>query len=181
MRYLIHLVAFACLVGAVGDHHPVTAPEYSIKAVFLYNLIKYTEWPSLPARADPTGAIVLAVIGDDPFGNTLDQAVQDRTVRGRHIVVARFAGAKDIKPCHVAFVSGSDSARLTELIHILTAQSVLVVGDSKETARAGAAVNFFMEQGKLRFDVNSPSTQRSHIALSSQLLKLARRVVESGN
>ncbi|MCX6630788.1 MAG: YfiR family protein [Candidatus Solibacter sp.] len=178
MLLLVPVFAWSCGMCAVAEIRPAAAPEYAIKAVFLYNLVKYTDWPPASPLSDPSAPIVLAVIGDDPFGAALDEAVRDRTVRGRPIVIVRTSDLKALKSVHVAFICASESGRAGELVSSLAVRSVLTVGDTESTARAGAAVNFIMVQGKVRFDVNQAAAKRRNIELSSQLLKLARRVLE---
>ncbi|MEO8372240.1 MAG: YfiR family protein [Candidatus Solibacter sp.] len=158
------------------------AGEYAIKAVFLYNLVKYTDWPPASSLSATDLPIVVAVVGDDPFSHSLDEAVKDRTVRGRPIQIVRTNDPRSITNLHVAFLNTSgDSARVNELVQSLTARSVLTVGDSDRTAQAGVAVNFVMVQGKVRFDINQNAAKRCKIELSSQLLKLARHVMEAEN
>jgi hypothetical protein len=96
VRSLIAIQAFAWGSGICGAAEPraTTAPEYAIKAVFLYNLVKYADWPPASPLSDPSKPIVLAVIGDDPSGAALDEAVRDRTVRGRAIVIVRTSDLK---------------------------------------------------------------------------------------
>jgi len=182
LRWLAMLLILVCgpETRAGAEFRDAVAGEYAIKAVFLYNLVKYTDWPPASSLSAPELPIVLAVVGDDPFGRSLDEAVKDRTVRGRQIQVVRTNDPKSIKNLHVAFLSTSgDSGRAIELIQGLTARSVLTVGDSDRTAHAGVAVNFVMVQGKVRFDINQNSAKRCKIELSSQLLKLARHVTEA--
>ena len=171
------MTVWVCL-GAGMEAVTVTAPEYAIKAVFLYNLLKHTEWPPESALSDPSRPVVLAVIGEDPFGAALDKAVRGRTVRSRRIVVIRSSEVQTLKSAHVAFISASASGRAVELVNALSALSVLTVGDSVATASAGVAVNFIMVEGRVRLDVNQGAARSRHIELSSQLLKLARRVLE---
>ena len=159
----------------------VTAPEYAIKAVFLYNLIKYADWPPQSPQSDPGKPLVIAVIGEDPFGSALDDVVRDRTVRGRQVVVLRTSDLKAILAAHLAFVSASESGRAREIVGVLSSRSILTVGDTESTARAGAAVNLVMLQGKVRFDVNQSAARRCNVTLSSQLLKLARQILEPGS
>lgn len=179
---LLLILAYSQETRAEAEFRQAEAGEYAIKAVFLYNLVKYTDWPPASPLSAPDLPIVLAVVGDDPFGRSLDEAVKDRTVRGRQIQVVRTSDPRSLKNLHVAFLNTSgDSARTLELVHALAARSVLTVGDSDRTANAGVAVNFVMVQGKVRFDINQNAAKHRNIELSSQLLKLARRVMEAGN
>jgi hypothetical protein len=182
----MRILAIFWIMGCCGRTYAepprtVTAPEYAIKAVFLYNLIKYADWPPQSPQSDSGRPLVIAVIGEDPFGIALDEAVRDRTVRGRPVVILRTSDLKAIRAVHLAFVSASESGRAREIVGVLTALSVLTVGDSESTARAGAAVNLVMVQDKVRFDVNQSATRRCNVALSSQLLKLARHILEPGS
>ncbi len=153
-----------------------SAPEYAIKAVFLYNLLKYVDWPKGSPLSDSTKPMILAIIGEDPFGSTLDESVRDRTIRGRPVVVIRVPDLKNTQPVHAAFISASESWRAGNLVRNLAERSVLTVGDSQATARAGVAINFVMLQGKVRFDVNQATARRSGVELSSHFLKLARHI-----
>lgn len=57
-------------------------------------------------------------------------------------------------------------------------QPVLTVGDSSGFAEAGGMIGFLLQDNRVRFDVNLPSAQRSKLRVSSNLLRVARRVLE---
>lgn len=172
------LASIGVFLGAASPMAEV-APEYAIKAVFLYNLLKYADWPPGSPLSDPSKPVVLAVVGDDPFGALIDEAVRDRTVRGRPIVVVRAPDLKSIKSVHVAFICASEAARANQLVRVLAERSALTVGDTSGAAHGGVVVNFVMVQGRVRFDVNQTAAKRSGIDLSSHFLKLARHISET--
>ena len=60
--------------------------EYQIKAAYLFNFLKFVEFPE-DAFADPLAPIVIGVVGDDPFGSSLPQVVVGKTVQGRALTV----------------------------------------------------------------------------------------------
>jgi hypothetical protein len=184
LRWLAVTIAIALGLQncAQAEYLRPVADEYAIKAVFLYNLVKYAEWPPRSPLSAPELPIVLAIVGEDPFGRALDEAVKDRTVRGRQIQVVRTSDPTGLKNLHMAFISAEcNPARIVELVQALAARSVLTVGDTERTAKAGVAVNFVMMQGKVRFDIDQRAARGKRIELSSQLLKLARRVLEAEN
>ena len=43
------------------------APEYAVKAAYLYNFAKFTEWSNM----DKLGSLTVCVYGRDPFGGSL--------------------------------------------------------------------------------------------------------------
>jgi hypothetical protein len=155
------------------------APEYRIKAAFLYNFTLYTEWPpNAFERAD--SPILLAVAGEDPFGLQLDSAVRGKTVQGRSIEVRRYERAADVPPCHLVFLSDSQARNLPQLLRRLEASPLLTVGETEDFIRAGGVIRFFVEENKVRFEVNVDAALRAHVKFSSKLLSLARIARDAG-
>ncbi len=154
---------------------PPKAPEYRIKAAFLYNFTLYTEWPPDSfAKAD--SPIVLAIAGEDPFGDELDAAVRGKTVRGRAIEVHRYSAASDALPCHLLFLSNAQARNLPQILRRTEEPLPLTVGESEDFTRAGGAIRFFIEGNKVRFEVNIDALARARVKISSKLLSLAKVV-----
>ena len=47
--------------------------EYTVKAVYLERFTRFVEWPEGAAIEDTTESFVIAVLGEHPFGDTLDE------------------------------------------------------------------------------------------------------------
>jgi len=155
-----------------------SAPEYRIKAAFLYNFTLYTEWPSTSfAKAD--SPIIVAVLGDDPFGAELEAAVRGKTVRGRPIEVRRYGQPEDVEPSHILFFSNSLAKHVPQLLRKFANVPSLTVGETEDFTRSGGVIRFFVDENKIRFEVNTDAAQRARLKLSSKLLHLARIVRES--
>ena len=146
--------------------------EKSVKSTYLFKLADYVTWPD-GAFATPEQPFVIGVLGDDPFGSALDEAVRGRTALGRPIVVRRVALAAEVSPSHVnvLFIAPSESARAGEIATALEGSGVLTVGES--AARSGAAVEFVMVDGKVRFATDAQVARRQNVKLGSKLLSLA--------
>lgn len=174
----ILVVAAALPVGAgvAAAAAPPDGPtEYEVKAAFLYNFARFVEWP---ARAFPDAAapVVIGIVGDDPFGDALDKAVSGRTVHNRPIVVKRLSESDDLKGCHVLFVAASDERRRLAVLSRVEAASVLTVGEVGGFSRAGGIIGFYLDQQKVRFEINVRAAERAGLSISSLLLSLARIV-----
>src|SRR5690349_4141682 len=78
--------------------------EYTIKAGCLYKFVQFVNWPD-GAFQDKASPIVIGVLGDDPFRDTLDKIVRDREVEGRKVVVRRYRDAAQAREAHVLFVN----------------------------------------------------------------------------
>lgn len=147
-------------------------PEYSVKALFLYNFIKFTEWPQLGSRE-----VVLCLAGPDPFGEALD-AIDGRTAHGSRVRVRRDVKIEEAKECHLLFVNEPDRPRLLRIFRQLEGTSVLTVGETEGFAGSGGMIELQIEDNRVQFEVNIKTVQRGHIKISAQLLKLARKVLE---
>lgn len=167
------VVALAAAWPAHGAER--VAGEYEIKAAFLYSVAQYIEWPA-DAVAEPGDAFVIGVLGDDPFGDALDDIARDRTIQGKRIVVRRFATVEEYTPCHVLFVARSALEDLPALLKRLEGSHVLLAGDTEGLVQRGIVLNFFIEKSKVRFEINVDAATRMALKISSKLLRLAKIV-----
>jgi hypothetical protein len=151
------------------------AKEYQIKAAFLYNFVKYVEWPARRFAAEDS-PIVIGILGANPFGEVLAGIVKNRKVNGRSIEVKVVSTAADAATVHALFVGIHQDGRLAAMIGPLRDAAVLTVGESRAFIAAGGVIAFVFEGDKVRFEVNLPSAQESDLKISAQLLKLASAV-----
>lgn len=147
-------------------------PEYQIKAVFLFNFTLFTQWPA-EAFADDTAPIVLGVVGDDPLGSYLDEAVRGEKVDKRPVLVRRARHLENLPPCHLLFVSQSEAARLPQVLAQIRGRPTLTVSEIEGFAQQGGMIQFLREGGKVRLRINPASAKASGLTLSSTLLRSA--------
>jgi len=153
----------------------VVSHEYPLKAVFLLNFARFTGWPTnVFERAD--SPLVIDVLGTDPFGPLLDDAVRGETVDGRKFVVERCRHLEDIKTCHILFISQSEAPRLGKIIAALKERPILTVSDIESSAYRGFCVRFITEDNKIRLRINLDSLKMAGLTMSSQVLRLAEIV-----
>ena len=86
------------------------AGEYQVKAVFLFRFAQFVEWPP-EAFSDAQAPIVIGVLGEDPFGGFLDEAVAGERVNRRPLEVRRYRRMDEIGGCHILFIAESEEAR----------------------------------------------------------------------
>jgi hypothetical protein len=147
--------------------------EYQVKAAFLLNFTRFIEWPS-EAFENARSPLAICILGDDPFGDTLNQLVKGETVNGRKLVVQRIRRAPPPKSCQVLFVSTSEK----DLPKILTGlgPGVLSVGEADGFLRDGGMIAFVIENRRVRFDINQSAAANASLTMSARLLNVARSV-----
>jgi hypothetical protein len=151
-----------------------TSPEYPIKAAYIYNFALFVEWPK-DAFEREDSPLVIGIAGDDPFGPSIDQALSGKKVKGRALVIKRLVPGQIPKPCHILFVSASESQRMGEL-EFLKGSSVLTIGETPSFAKRWGVIGFLVEDNRVRFEINLEAARRAHLEISSRLLSLARLV-----
>jgi hypothetical protein len=146
--------------------------EYEIKAAFLYNFAKFVEWPPT-AFSDPKQPLGVCVFGRDPFGHALEDALFGKSIGNHPVILGRARQLPDLAGCQVVFVSATESPRLTEIVGGLRGHNALLVGETEGFASAGGAIQFVLDQNRVRFAINPDAVDRAGLKISSKLLALA--------
>ncbi len=151
---------------------PPNLPEYVVKAGFLYNFAKYVEWPS-DAFEQPDTPIAIGIVGKDPFGDDLEKALKNKTVRNRRFTIARFPRTADIRRCHILFVTREEKEHVGEILSLIREWPVLTVGEEPEFSRSGGTTNILIEKEKPKLEVNPEAAERAKLTINAKLLKVA--------
>jgi hypothetical protein len=168
--------AFLAIVLAVTftlSAQTASDSEYRIKAVFLFNFVQFVEWP-LHAFANDQEPLSLCVVGNDPFGETLDQVVAGESAQNRSLVVRRPDRNGDLGSCHLLYVSRSEQSRLGEVLKSVGTAPVLTVSDIEHFVANGGTIGFYLDRKRVRFEISPTHAQRRGLKMSSQLLGLGR-------
>lgn len=151
--------------------------EYEVKAAFIYNFIKFIEWPDELPKNRPV-PINLYVLGYDPFGKALG-SLQGKQIRGRTINIKRAGSPKGLINCHILFISSSEKQHIPEILRSIKGLNTLTISDTAGFAKKGIIVNFYTEGEKVRFEINLDAAKRANLTISSKLLGLAKIVRDS--
>ena len=165
-----------CLAGALaataGSAGAQAQGEAALKVRITLSMTRFTQWPGgAGAGAD---SLRLCVAQRDPAIAQAFGEVDGQMVNGRRIQVTR---AAPMAGCNVLFVHAS-ADRPAELIRAGGGSGALVIGDAEGTLAHGGMVELVAVNDALRFDVNMVAVRQAQLALSSQVLKLARQVRE---
>jgi hypothetical protein len=166
------LLGVGARAGAADEYR---ADEYRIKAAFLYNFAKFIEWP-VQAFKSPSDPIVIGVLGKNPFGDALAEAVSGKTLGGRAFQVREVTDAQQAAACQIVFVSSSERKRLGPLFSRIGNASVLTVGETDNFASEGGIINFKIDAGIVRLQINVEAARKQQLRISAKLLSLAEIV-----
>lgn len=176
-RLVVGVLILASVRNAYSEAMPrEVAPEYLIKAAYLYQFLQYVTWPtdSFPSRDSP---IVIGILGQDPFGEAIDRVVEGRRAMGRSIEVRRVTLEEAAAGCHVVFMAREERALLSHWLRRLRTKPILAVTESPWALSDGATINFVMEKRTLRYEVNLESAVESRLEIATPMLVSARRLL----
>lgn len=144
--------------------------ESALKAAFLYNFAKFTEWPR--QRPDADGGPLIICVGQNSRLKPAIDELQGKKVGAREVQPMILAESGNAAACHVLFVDNSLPPRLrrqaeSDLFGVLT------VSDLPDFARTGGDIGFFFTNNQLRFQINLDAARRRGLGFSSKLLRLA--------
>ncbi len=151
------------------------APEMRLKAAILFNFAKYVEWPASSFKG-PAAPLTFGILGDDPFGNEFDAVIAGRTIHGRPVAVKRGRSLGDLTDCHVLYLNISERERLASALLSVNGRPILTVGESSGFLMQGGMIRLFVDESRVRFEVNLQASNRGGLKLSSQMLQLAKSI-----
>jgi hypothetical protein len=127
--------------------------EYQVKAAFLFNFAKFVEWPA-QAFKSAGSPIEICVLGPNPFGFTLANAVEGKVVGNRKFVVRDVRDAQQANECHIVFVSAAAWIRSQAHLGEIKKCCVLTVGESEDFIAGGGMINLRLENARVRVVIN---------------------------
>jgi len=171
------LLACALTIAAVIEittasaqpSRPVTQAD--LEAVYLYNFGKFVTWPAQqPPASAPFG---ICTLGNAEFRGALDALATTETVQGRKIAVKHLTSIEAVDGCHILFLARSEAAQLAKDLNAVRAKPILTVSDVSAFLDHGGMVQFVVQDKRVRFAVNLQPALQAHLAVSSELLKVA--------
>ena len=177
LRVVVALIIGVALSGgqAVALAQKASVGEYELKAVFLFNFVKFVKWPP-KAFPDAKAALTIGILGDDPFAGTLERTIHGETVGGRVLRMHRSPRIEELRTCQIIFVSKSERSRVNELVAALRGAAVLTVGESEQFSHQGGVITLLMQKGRVGFEINVAAGRRAGLEISSKLLRLGKIV-----
>ncbi len=185
LRHKLNLSAALVFALVVTDMRPATgfetAPEYRLKAVYVYNFIKFVTWPQ--SSQSSKRAFVVCVVGDNPFGDELQfvqgKAVKDKVVQvdsRRELVHDPDHSLDLLRDCQMAFISRSERGRLHTILGALHGKPILTVSDIDGFVADNGMIGFSIRAHQVRININLRETRAAGLSVSSKLLEVANVV-----
>ncbi len=161
-------------IGAGADQ-PTHADR--LKAAFLYNFVKFTDWPD-EAFANSDTPLKLCTFGAEGLHSALHR-VQGKKVKSRILTTQHPASAGELDECHLIFFGATEWPELEKMIKHMNHRPVLTVSEVPGFTRLGGIINLKTVSGKLQIEINVTGAEQAGLRFSSKLLRLSNVVRSS--
>jgi len=183
---LIVLISLALLPSSNLLSAQSKPSEYSVKAAYLLNFGKFMRVS--PGAVTSPNSFNICIVGEDPFGSSLDSITAGEQIDGRPVRVVRLEkpdldkpnlDKPDSRQCAIAYLSPSEEKRMDQDLAAFKDSDTLTVSDAPDFLKRGGMIQLLLVSNHIRFSVNLDPVRRTHLNLSSELLRVAASV--SGN
>ncbi len=149
-----------------------SSSEQVLTVAFLYNFLKYAEWP----EGSVNGEITLCVTDSAAFGDELD-AISGRSAQNKIVRIKRIELGESPRECQLLFLSREEKpVRIFEWLKNTANSPILMVSNMSKFLDMGGMIVLIDDSDRLQFAVNLDRVKPSGLKLSAQLLKIARDV-----
>lgn len=149
------------------------AGETHLQTAFIYQFTNYIEWPAEKLAGSD---FVICVAEDSPLVQDLKDLAKTKTIKGKPLRICTSSDIKELRKSQIVIVNAGSGSQLAEISHALKGSSALVVSFGSGLAGKGATISFFLDDGRLRFEICRAAAEKEHLQIGAQLLKLAKLV-----
>jgi hypothetical protein len=171
---LAPLISIAGACGASAQSNPTS--EYQVKAAFLFHFAQFVDWPP-EAFKDAASPLTYCTAGEDPFHGALEASLNGKMIGARPVRVIHFRQVQEIQGCQIVFLGTPEKKLMSAMLGNLRASPILTVGESEGFVQGGGMIGFFLEDNKVRFDINLDAAEHAKLKISARLLALAKTVI----
>jgi hypothetical protein len=163
------LVALLLATASVAVAEPDSEPQ--LEAAYLVNFMKYVEWP-----ASNRSTATICLFGRDTLGPFLSSH-EGRLIGGRELRIRRISSPDDMPNCQLVYIPDVEEARIGAVLRWTQGMPILAASNAEGFARSGGGIELLRSGGRVQFIVNADTLSRHGLTPSSQMMRLANRVI----
>jgi len=181
IRLLILSLTVIFLTSTLPIERQGSLNEVHLKAVFIFNFTQFVEWPA-KSFSDADAPLIINVLGDTDLSSYLKKVVNGESKGNHQIVVSDLEtidGLDGPNRGHILYVGKERSREFEKSITMAKANGILTVSDLPDFASKGGMIRFYLENGKMRIQINLKTAKAAELSISSKLLNIAD-VIQKG-
>ena len=153
--------------------------ESTAKIQFLHYVAQYAVWPK-EVLAPGDKQFVIGVLGENPFGEALEDYFKSRTVKGRQFVVKIYKEVEDVRNCQILFISASEKGKLGSILKKLEDTSILTISDTEGFVQKDGMIFIYIVPKSeitsgLAWEINPQVMKREKLQIDPFFIERARK------
>jgi TonB family protein len=161
------LLALALIVPLSGIGTSQSQDERAVRAAFIFNLIKYVEWP--PEKPE----IVIGFLGNRTTGEFLQKMLDGKKSNSKSIHIMLFPTDAEIQNCSILYIADLPTSRLHSILDEVDDTNILTVGEADWFAQDGGVIGLVKMGEQIRMQLNPDAARRTGLKINPFLLHLA--------
>ena len=167
--FLAALLSLLPAASRAAEPQPLTsASDYEIKAALLVEIARFVHWPT-NTYATPKTPVLIGILGEDPFGDSITKLAEKTTVDGRRFVLKRSANANDLTSCQIVFISKTEPTIGAGILATFAGRPILLVGDTERFCRNGGMVTILLNGSRPFLEINLRTSSAVGLDISGRL------------
>lgn len=158
-----------------------TSNPYDLIAANLHQFPGYVQWPQRAGETNPAPWRI-GVLGDDPFGDALNQVTKGQPIAGREFIIIHATRAEDLRTCDLVYVGLKDEDKIKEALATLAGRPILTVSDAENFLELGGVIRMEIPKrvGNARFSLNLDQARTVGLKISTEMQELSTQVLKDG-
>jgi hypothetical protein len=144
--------------------------EDVIKAAYIERITRFVEWPSRDSLLSKN-PFVIGVYNEDEFYHTLIEVFKEKSIKGHIVKIVTIKNAEEISGCNLCYISEKGKSKIKDFIITANTSGVLLVSATTGFCQAGVHINFYLEDERLKFEINEKSLGSAGFKVSYLLMQ----------
>lgn len=143
-----------------------TDTQSSIKASYLFQFSKYTDWP----EATKQGDFVIGIAGNESLYSILVDKYANKAIGSQLLKIVEIKSPdKELQELQILYVDTKLANALPNYVKAYQKKPALIVTELNNALDLGAHINFLKTEGIIRFEIDDTRSQESGISFSDKL------------
>ncbi|HJW55368.1 MAG TPA: YfiR family protein [Burkholderiaceae bacterium] len=177
-QWVVALLFMLYLPEFVAGQELVTENPNKVKAAFLRNFTHYVTWPA-NVFADDRSPWRICILGNDPFGDILDNTLMKRAEQGRPFEIHRAEILNALPRCQIIYIAYQDATKRRAALAELKKSPILTVGDASDFLQEGGIIQFQVGD-RVEMRINLDQARSASLTIQTKMLEVSREIVENG-
>ena len=156
------------LILSVVSQTGIAQSKAEVYAGVLLHVVKYVEW-----TGSQTKVINIGIVNDPKLVDALNTLVKKKNIQFKNIGITKLNGVDTIGDLNVVFLAKKQANLCTRINSFACAKKILVITEMKAKELVCPSINFFEEQGKLKFEIYTSVMDKCGFLVSDQLKRFA--------